>query len=366
MSATRAGNAPLASWRGLVLTQTSSGSARGKRSCQRGAVAAGRGEHPVAERADQAGVLGDRDELDRVEEPAVGVLPAHERLDGGDGAALQLDDRLVDDAQLALLDPAPQLVLGPQPREHALAEHVVEQLVAAAAALLRAVHGGVGVAQEVGRVGVGGLGDRDPDAGGDEVLARREHDRLVDRLRDALGNADRLVRAVELLAHDEELVAAEARDGVGRPDGIVQPRGERDQQVVARLVAIESLTSLNWSRSASRTATARPSRRRRASAPSSRSSASARFGSPVSGSCIARWRTSSSTRLRSTALEITLATARRKSASSGVKPRGTRACAPSTPQLPSRAAIATVMPTRAPASAARRGTRTAPRSRCRR
>ena len=67
---------------------------------------------------------------------------------------------------------------------------------------------------------------------------------------------------------------------------------------------IESLTSLNWSRSASRTATARPSRRRRASAPSSRSSASARFGSPVSGSCIARCRTSSSTRLRSTAEEI--------------------------------------------------------------
>ena len=29
MSATRAGNAPLASWRGLVFTHTSSGSARG-------------------------------------------------------------------------------------------------------------------------------------------------------------------------------------------------------------------------------------------------------------------------------------------------------------------------------------------------
>ena len=64
-----------------------------------------------------------------------------------------------------------------------------------------------------------------------------EHDRLVDRLRDALGDADRLVRAVELLADDEELVAAEPRDGVGRPHRVVQARRERHQQVVAGRVA---------------------------------------------------------------------------------------------------------------------------------
>ena len=69
------------------------------------------------------------------------------------------------------------------------------------------------------------------------MLAGGEHDRLVDRLRDALGDPDRLVRAVELLAHDEELVAAQPRDGVGRAHRVVQPRRERDQQVVARLVA---------------------------------------------------------------------------------------------------------------------------------
>ena len=71
----------------------------------------------------------------------------------------------------------------------------------------------------------------------DEVLAGREHDRLVDRLGDALGDADRLVRAVELLADDEELVAAEPRHGVGRAHGVVEPRGERDEQVVAGPVA---------------------------------------------------------------------------------------------------------------------------------
>ena len=66
---------------------------------------------------------------------------------------------------------------------------------------------------------------------------RRQHDRLVDRLRDALGDADRLVRAVELLADDEELVAAEPRDRVAGAHRVVQPRRQRDEQLVARLVA---------------------------------------------------------------------------------------------------------------------------------
>ena len=121
--------------------------------------------------------------------------------------------------------------------EHALAQHVVEQLVAAAAALLGAVHRGVGVAQQVLGERVGALGDRDPDARGDEVLAGGEDDRLVDRLRDALGHPDRLVRAVELLADDEELVAAEPGDRVGGPHRVVQPRRQRHEQVVAGGVA---------------------------------------------------------------------------------------------------------------------------------
>ena len=36
---------------------------------------------PAADRLDQAAVLGDRDELGRVEQAALGVLPAHQRLE---------------------------------------------------------------------------------------------------------------------------------------------------------------------------------------------------------------------------------------------------------------------------------------------
>ena len=76
----------------------------------------------------------------------------------------EVHDRLVEDPQLVALERPAQLVLGAQPAQDALAQHVVEELVAAAAALLGPVHGHVGVADQVGRLGVGVLGEGDADA----------------------------------------------------------------------------------------------------------------------------------------------------------------------------------------------------------
>ena len=63
-------------------------------------------EHVAPERDDQAGVLGERDELGRGDAAAARVVPAHERLDRGRLAGREVDDRLVLDDQLALLDRA--------------------------------------------------------------------------------------------------------------------------------------------------------------------------------------------------------------------------------------------------------------------
>ena len=69
--------------------------------------------------------------------------------------ASQVDDRLVVHAQLAALDRAVQLVAGAQVVDRAVVLAGVEQLGAVAAALLGAVHRGVGVAQQrLGRVAV--------------------------------------------------------------------------------------------------------------------------------------------------------------------------------------------------------------------
>ncbi len=62
-------------------------------------------------------------------------------------------------------------------------------------------------------------------------------DRLGDRGAGPLGDVDRLALGAELLAEDQELVAAEARDGVaGAQDRLQSPR-ELDEERVAGVVA---------------------------------------------------------------------------------------------------------------------------------
>ena len=56
------------------------------------------------ERLDETGALRDRDELVRRDEPALGVLPADERLRAHDAAGLELGLGLEVDDELALLD----------------------------------------------------------------------------------------------------------------------------------------------------------------------------------------------------------------------------------------------------------------------
>ena len=62
--------------------------------------------------------------------------------------------------------------------------------------------------------------------------------RLVDRLGQAVAERDR-GRLVDVLAHDDELVAAEPRHRVRRAHGRDQPARERDQQRVARRMPVE-------------------------------------------------------------------------------------------------------------------------------
>ena len=92
---------------------------------------------------------------------------------------------------------------------------LVEHLVAGAATLLSAVHGGVGVADQlVGELAA--AGERDPDAGRDEVLAARQHERPREDRRDPLGALDRVALGGDVLEQDPELVAAEPSHGVAR------------------------------------------------------------------------------------------------------------------------------------------------------
>ena len=93
------------------------GAARASRAAWRQALSM----HPAADRLDQAALLGDRDELAGVEQAAPRMVPAHQRLEAGDLAAAQRDDRLVVQRQLVAPDRAAQLVLELQPARRARA-----------------------------------------------------------------------------------------------------------------------------------------------------------------------------------------------------------------------------------------------------
>ncbi len=78
---------------------------------------AGHAEHQPPERQDQAGLLRKGDELVRIDEPALGVAPPHERFDTDDAPRLERDDRLIVELELACRDGPLELGLEGDPVE---------------------------------------------------------------------------------------------------------------------------------------------------------------------------------------------------------------------------------------------------------
>ena len=121
---------------------------------------------------------------------------------------------------------------GGQPPLGTVTERRVEQLDPAAAALLGAVHRSVGVAQQGLRSGVV-VGDGNADAGLDVQLLGPDRATVCRRAsRTRLGECS-ITRGDDVVADDDELVAAEPGDGVARSDRPTDPfRGNR-QQIIA-------------------------------------------------------------------------------------------------------------------------------------
>ena len=109
---------------------------------------AGGAQHEAPELQDQAGLLGQRDELGGRDQAEVGVEPADQRLDADDRAIVQAHLRLVVDDQLGTLERAPQLGLQDQALERGGVHVGGIELVAAARVLLGAIERRVGVADQ--------------------------------------------------------------------------------------------------------------------------------------------------------------------------------------------------------------------------
>ncbi len=222
----------LSNWRGDTLTETPT---PGATSCQRARSPARRCcniHSPIGWM--RPGLLGDADELVGRDELHVGTLPAHERFEVRRAARRERDDRLVVRDELVAVDRAPQRRLEVEAGRHEGLHALVEQLDAAAAAVLGAVHGGVGVADELVGAFVAAVPHRDTDRGGehDFVDAVAEDERRAQHLVEPAGAVGDLVDVAGLVAEHDELVAAEpghrvAVAGRGTEPARRPPRGER-------------------------------------------------------------------------------------------------------------------------------------------
>jgi hypothetical protein len=193
-----------------------------------GELRAGLPEHPRADPVDQAGVLGDRDELVGAHRAERGVVPAQQRLGADRPHRGQRHHRLEDQPQLLAVDRVAQLALQ---RAAAAQQLVVADLVALDAvlpALLRIPQGEVGVADQL-------PGVRHADRGGQEDRGTLDLVRLAQHREQPVRREHRLVgRAVH---EQRELVAAEPGRDVAVEQVAPQPLADLGQHRVADVVA---------------------------------------------------------------------------------------------------------------------------------
>jgi len=196
-------------------------------------LAAGGVQHPPAERVDEAALLGDGDEGGRRDDAALRVAPADQRLEAGQGAVGQGDQRLVVHLQLAALLGLAQVGLQLEALDHLGAHRRLEHRPVVTLGL-GAVHRHVGVAQQLVAPAVA-AGDADRAAAEDLVAV--EGERGPEGGGDALGHGDRVGDVGDVLQQDGELVAAQARGGVRAAQAAPDALGHGHQQRVAGRMA---------------------------------------------------------------------------------------------------------------------------------
>ena len=167
----------------------------------------GRLQHPVADVHDEAGFLGDRQELTGRGETAIGHAPADQRLHQRGLQRLRTDLGLEGELEFAAGDGAAQALFGGEFRGCGLEQFRGEHRQLAAAQRLGAEQRGVRrLEQRVGLAFVIGV-DAGADADADDEIAAVDAQGFLERLDDAdPGGADRLgVRTIR--EHHGELVA---------------------------------------------------------------------------------------------------------------------------------------------------------------
>ncbi|HET8977689.1 MAG TPA: hypothetical protein VFN87_05985 [Solirubrobacteraceae bacterium] len=183
------------------------------------------------ERADEARLLGDRNERVREDEPSLRVMPAQQRLDALHLARAELRLGLVVKDELAVGQPSTQLGHQRQPAHVVFVGRLVVERERGAVALA-VVHGDVGALDKrLGADPVAGV-HGDAHRGLDRERQRLHIHRPLQRGGDPLQHGHGVIAPAQTGQEQAELVPAEAGDGVGGADGVADAAADLDEQLI--------------------------------------------------------------------------------------------------------------------------------------
>ncbi len=198
---------------------------------------AGLVQHPVAQRQDQPAAFGNGNEGVRAQQAQFGVLPAHQRLGTDQPAAIGPELGLVMQHHFIALHRAAQFLQQLELAVGADVHRLGEERIAVPPRILGVVHGRIGVRHQFAfGGGIGGV-HRDAQAGGDVQVMPIDLERLAHAGDDALGHHGGIFGHIQL-EHDDELIAAQPREGVLPAQQAAYALAYFDQQLVAELVAV--------------------------------------------------------------------------------------------------------------------------------
>ena len=193
-----------------------------------------RSDHPIAERADEAHVLGERDKLIGSQRAVRSVIPSHEGLDGSRLAAAHVELRLVAQLEAVLGDGGAEFLREGESVRPLLDMPVVEAITRAAA--LGRVHGDIGLPHE--RVSAGRMGREhgDPNARPSRDHASGNREWPLEGFQQATRDRLRLFLGGPREEH-RELVASDPRDQVPVLDHGPESRSDLLKDEIAHRVA---------------------------------------------------------------------------------------------------------------------------------
>jgi hypothetical protein len=162
-----------------------------------------------------------------------GAISPDQRLEAGDSAIGERDNRLVMKLERLSLDGPSEVGLQPEALQRVRVHRRVEHRKTRPSTRLGAPHGEVGAAQHKLGPRIAIVAERDAEAGRGEDLVPADINRRCQRLERAFGDSGRVSRRIDSLQEKRELVAAESSHRILGSGARRESPGNGDQELVA-------------------------------------------------------------------------------------------------------------------------------------